>query len=190
MKKELSRYGLGAIDANTLPGLLRNMLRIRMFEEKIVELYPEQEMKCPVHLCIGQEAIAAGVAAHLKKEDYVFSNHRGHGHCLAKGSSMKPLFAEFYGKATGGSKGKGGIFNLVFTWKRAIQSLIIFADSMIIKNAVPMTPRSYMLSEPVKLRLSFPACLIKNLQNRFLFCRRDAHTFIFDDPRLFPRYVR
>jgi len=113
MKKELSRYGLGAIDANTLPGLLRNMLRIRMFEEKIVELYPEQEMKCPVHLCIGQEAIAAGVAAHLKKEDYVFSNHRGHGHCLAKGSSMKPLFAEFYGKATGFSKGKGGSMHMI-----------------------------------------------------------------------------
>src|SRR3972149_12176126 len=84
---------------------------------------------------------------------------------------------------------KGSIFNLVLTWKRAIQSLIIFADSMIIKNAVPMTPRSYMSSEPVKLRISFPACLVKNLQNRFLFCRRAAHTFIFDDPRLFPRYV-
>src|SRR3989337_3003526 len=89
-----------------------------------------------------------------------------------------------------GSKGKGGIFNLVLAWKRAIQSLIIFADSMLIKDAVPTTPRSYMFSEPVKLRLSFPACRIKNPQNRFLFCRRDAHPFVFDDPCLFPRYVR
>ena len=132
MKKELSRYGLGAIDANTLPGLLRNMLRIRMFEEKIVELYPEQEMKCPVHLCIGQEAIAAGVAAHLKKEDYVFSNHRGHGHCLAKGSSMKPLFAEFYGKATGCSKGKGGSMHLIDLENG------IFGTSAIVGGGIPM----------------------------------------------------
>lgn len=89
------------------------MKRIRLFEEKIVELYPEQEMKCPVHLCIGQEAIAAGICINLKKSDYVFSNHRGHGHALAKGAEMPPLMAEFYGKASGCSKGKGGSMHIV-----------------------------------------------------------------------------
>src|SRR3989304_2434859 len=88
-----------------------------------------------------------------------------------------------------GSKGKGGIFNLVLTWKRAIQSFIIFADSTITKAPFPRPLFSYIPPEPVKLRLSFPACLIKNLQNRFLFCRRDAYTFVVDNPRLFPRYV-
>ena len=89
------------------------MLRIRLFEEKIVDLYPEQEMKCPVHLCIGQEAIAAGVSIHLETEDYVFSNHRGHGHAIAKGTDMASLMAEFYGRATGCSKGKGGSMHII-----------------------------------------------------------------------------
>ncbi len=84
------------------------MLKIRFFEEKIVELYPKQEMKTPVHLYIGQEAIAAGVCANLKKDDYLFSTHRNHGHYIAKGIDIRLLMAELYGKATGCSKGKGG----------------------------------------------------------------------------------
>lgn len=88
--------------------LLFTMLRIRHFEEKIVELYPEQNMRTPVHLCIGQEAIAAGVCDNLKREDYIFTTHRNHGHCLAKGINIDSLMAEFYGKITGCSKGKGG----------------------------------------------------------------------------------
>lgn len=93
--------------------LFETMLRIRMVEEKIIELYPEQEMKCPVHLCIGQEAIAAGVCINLKKEDFVFSNHRGHGHYLANGGDLKKMMAELYGRSTGCSKGKGGSMHLV-----------------------------------------------------------------------------
>ena len=84
-----------------------------MVEEKIAELYPEQEMRCPVHLCIGQEAIAAGVCANLSGDDYVFSNHRSHGHYLAKGGNLKAMMAELYGKATGCSHGKGGSMHLV-----------------------------------------------------------------------------
>ncbi len=99
--------------ADVRRSVFTTMLRIRMFEEKIVDLYPAQEMKCPVHLCIGQEAIAAGVCASLEKDDYILSNHRGHGHCLAKGSSMKSLMAEFYGRTTGCSKGKGGSMHLI-----------------------------------------------------------------------------
>lgn len=84
-----------------------------MVEEKIAELYPEQEMRCPVHLCIGQEAIAAGVCANLLKQDYLLGNHRSHGHYLAKGGDLKQMLAEIYGKATGCSKGKGGSMHLV-----------------------------------------------------------------------------
>lgn len=100
-------------DKTTALSLYSTMLRIRMVEEKIVELYPEQEMRCPVHLYIGQEAIAAGVCAHLSEKDYLMSNHRSHGHYLAKGGSLRAMFAEIYGKAAGCSKGKGGSMHLV-----------------------------------------------------------------------------
>ena len=97
----------------TLKQLYYQMLRIRMIEEKIAELYPEQKMRCPVHLCIGQEAVAAGVCANLSRHDYVLSNHRSHGHYLAKGGDLKAMMAEIYGKATGCSQGKGGSMHLV-----------------------------------------------------------------------------
>ena len=90
-----------------------NMLRIRMVEERIADLYPEQEMRCPVHLCIGQEAVAVGVCTNLLKEDYVLSNHRSHGHYLAKGGSLKAMIAEMYGKATGCARGRGGSMHLI-----------------------------------------------------------------------------
>ncbi|MBI4283916.1 MAG: thiamine pyrophosphate-dependent dehydrogenase E1 component subunit alpha [Chloroflexi bacterium] len=101
------------LDTGTLYSLLYCMLRIRKVEERIAELYPEQEMRCPVHLCIGQEAVAAGVCANLSRNDYVLSNHRSHSHYLAKGGDLKAMIAELYGKATGCSQGKGGSMHLV-----------------------------------------------------------------------------
>ncbi|MDP8229919.1 MAG: thiamine pyrophosphate-dependent dehydrogenase E1 component subunit alpha [Candidatus Gorgyraea atricola] len=103
------------IDRKTFIWLFETMLKIRMVEEKIIELYPDQEIKCPVHLCIGQEAIAAGVCANLKKTDYVFSNHRGHGHYIANGGDLNEFMAELYGRVTGCSKGKGGSMHLADT---------------------------------------------------------------------------
>jgi len=97
----------------TLKRLYYQMLRIRMVEEKIAELYPEQEMRCPVHLSIGQEAVAVGVCANLSRDDYVLSTHRSHAHYLAKGGDLKAMMAELYGKVTGCSKGKGGSMHLV-----------------------------------------------------------------------------
>ncbi|MFH1847195.1 MAG: thiamine pyrophosphate-dependent dehydrogenase E1 component subunit alpha [Candidatus Omnitrophota bacterium] len=93
--------------------LFKIMLKIRMVEEKIIELYPEQKIRCPVHLCIGQEAIAAGVCLNLRKKDLVFSNHRCHGHYIAKGGNLGSFMAELYGKVSGCSKGKGGSMHLV-----------------------------------------------------------------------------
>jgi len=101
------------MEAESLKRLYYQMLRIRMIEEKIAELYPEQEMRCPVHLSIGQEAIAVGVCANLSGGDYVLSNHRSHGHYLAKGGGLKGMMAELYGKVTGCSQGKGGSMHLV-----------------------------------------------------------------------------
>ncbi len=101
------------VPKRTLIHLYKLMLRIRRFEEKIVNVYCDQDMKTPVHLYIGQEAVAAGVCANLCKEDYVFSTHRSHGHYLAKGGDMKRLMAELYGRKTGCSRGKGGSMHVV-----------------------------------------------------------------------------
>ena len=93
--------------------LYYNMLRIRMVEEKIAELYSEQEMRCPVHLSIGQEAPAVGVCTLLNKKDIVLSAHRAHAHYLAKGGALKAMIAELYGKETGCAMGKGGSMHLI-----------------------------------------------------------------------------
>jgi TPP-dependent pyruvate/acetoin dehydrogenase alpha subunit len=93
--------------------MYRAMLRIRLVEERIARLYPEQEIRCPTHLCIGQEAPPVGVSAHLARTDMVFSAHRSHGHYLAKGGDLAAMIAELYGKATGCALGKGGSQHLI-----------------------------------------------------------------------------
>ena len=92
--------------------MLRAMTRIRMVEEEIAKRYPEQQMRCPVHLSIGQEAAAVGVCSALQSTDWAFSGHRNHAHYLAKGGNLKAMLAEIYGKATGCCGGKGGSMHL------------------------------------------------------------------------------
>ncbi len=89
------------------------MLRIRMIEEELVRRYSEQEMRCPVHFSIGQEAIAVGVCQTLRQEDSVLSGHRSHAHYLARGGDLKRMICELYGKAAGCSGGKGGSMHLI-----------------------------------------------------------------------------
>lgn len=101
------------ITAETLKQLYYSMLKIRMVEEEIAKRYWDNEMRTPVHLCIGQEAVAAGVCQCLSKEDTVFSNHRGHGHYLAKGGNLNALIAELYNRQTGCSKGRGGSMHII-----------------------------------------------------------------------------
>jgi len=93
--------------------LLYKMLRIRRTEELLADRYTEQEMRCPMHLCIGQEAVAVGVCENLETSDRVFSNHRAHGHYLAKGGDLKAMIAELYGRATGCCGGRGGSMHLI-----------------------------------------------------------------------------
>ncbi len=102
-----------SLSTETSLSLYHSMLRIRKVQLRIESLYHLDEMKTPVHLCIGQEAIPAGVCAHLTPEDYISSNHRGHGHYLAKGGDLSALIAELYCKKTGCSKGFGGSMHLV-----------------------------------------------------------------------------
>ena len=99
--------------ADTRKVLFRSMLRIRRVQERIDAEYLHDRMKTPVHLCIGQEAIAVGVCAALRKDDYIQSNHRSHGHYLAKGGDLKKLIAELHCRTTGCSRGHGGSMHLV-----------------------------------------------------------------------------
>jgi len=92
--------------------LYYEMLRIRMVEEKLTEWYNAGLIKAPVHLSIGQEAVAVGVMAALKPQDKIVSTHRCHAHYLAKGGDLKKMMAEILGKATGCCKGKGGTMHL------------------------------------------------------------------------------
>jgi pyruvate dehydrogenase E1 component alpha subunit len=90
----------------------RQMVAIRLFEERVNDLYTRALMPGLAHLYIGEEAVAAGVCEALTREDYITSTHRGHGHCLAKGASTDGMFAELLGKATGYCKGKGGSMHI------------------------------------------------------------------------------
>ena len=93
--------------------LLYRMLRIRCVEETIAERYSEQKMRCPTHLSIGQEAVAAAVGAALRHDDLAVSGHRAHAHYLGKGGDLPAMIAEVYGKETGCARGKGGSMHLV-----------------------------------------------------------------------------
>lgn len=93
--------------------LLESMVRIRKVEEAIAAHYPEQKMRCPVHLSIGQEAASAGVCAALRPDDLAMSGHRSHAHYLGKGGNLNAMIAEIYGKETGCCHGRGGSMHLV-----------------------------------------------------------------------------
>ncbi len=114
-KEKIKEDNIIIADPELLKKMYRIMLKIRLVEETIADtlsLRPE-EIVCPCHLYVGQEAVAAGVCAALGEKDYVFSTHRSHGHFLAKGGDLKEFFAEVYGKDTGCSGGRGGSMHLV-----------------------------------------------------------------------------
>ena len=96
-----SASAAGSLDPKRQIDLYRQMLRIRLIEEAIADHYAEGEMRCPVHLSIGQEAIAVGTCAALETSDKVYSTHRCHAHYLAKGGDLKRMMAEICGKAAG-----------------------------------------------------------------------------------------
>jgi len=99
-----------------LAKMLRTMYKIRFFEERAKKLYKSGRMEGnflgALHSYIGEEAIAVGVCAALRRDDYVVSTHRGHGHCIAKGGDLKRILAELHGKETGYSHGRGGSMHL------------------------------------------------------------------------------
>ncbi len=101
-----------SINKEKMLDVYATMKKIRMFEDRVAGLFAEGKLPGFVHLYAGEEAIAAGVCAHLTDRDYITSTHRGHGHCIAKGVDINSMMAEVYGKATGACKGKGGSMHI------------------------------------------------------------------------------
>ena len=96
-------------DPEVVTALYRSMQRLRRCEQALIEEYhPADQMRCPVHFCVGQEAAPAALSLLLSQDDYLFSHHRSHGYFLAKGAPMTALFGELYGRATGASGGIAG----------------------------------------------------------------------------------
>src|SRR3954467_5817678 len=101
-----------AIEKERLLHMYRQMVAIRLFEERVNDLYTRALMPGLAHLYIGEEAIACGICEALRTDDFITSTHRGHGHCLAKGASPDRMFAELLGKEAGYCKGKGGSMHI------------------------------------------------------------------------------
>ena len=120
------------ISSVTLRAMYLTMLKIRKFEERVAELVSQKEIICPCHLYIGQEAVATGVCPALRRDDYVFSTHRSHGHYIAKGGDIKALMAELYGRVTGCSRGRGGSMHL------ASPDVGLFGSSAIVAGTIPL----------------------------------------------------
>ena len=112
--------------------LYQVMVRIRRFDERTVELFNEGLVKGTAHSYVGQEAVAAGACAHLRIDDSVISNHRGHGHCIAKGAQVDRMMAELMGRETGYCRGLGGSMHV------AALDLNILGANGIVAAGVPI----------------------------------------------------
>lgn len=141
------------IDPETRLRLLTGMLRIRRIEEAVASRYAEQEMRCPVHLSVGQEATAVGVSARLSGTDLVLSAHRSHAHYLAKGGDLAAMLGELYGKETGCAKGRGGSMHLFDLEAGVIAAVPIVGSSLPIGVGVAWGIRTKGLEDVVVIYL-------------------------------------
>jgi TPP-dependent pyruvate/acetoin dehydrogenase alpha subunit len=116
---------------DSLSALYRSLYRIRRVEEQIIEYYPTDKIKSPVHLSIGQESVAVGVCAALRPEDIAFGTYRGHALYLAKGGDLRRMVAELYGKVDGCARGKAGSMHLIDT------SVNMMGTSAIVATTIP-----------------------------------------------------
>ena len=116
--------------------LYRFMLRLRMCEEALArEYHPADEMRCPVHFCVGQEAVPAALSVLLRDSDHLFSHHRSHGYYLAKAAPMDAMFAELYGKQTGANGGLAGSQDISYPSKRFYSGAILAGATAIAVGA-------------------------------------------------------
>ena len=123
---------------NLMLNLLKKMLQIRVFEEKIAEVYARGKVPYDPHLSIGQEAIATGVCANLREDDYILSSHRSHAHSIAKGVPLTELASEILGKKTGCCKGRGGTMRPVHVEAGVLYSSPIVGANIPISTGVAL----------------------------------------------------
>jgi TPP-dependent pyruvate/acetoin dehydrogenase alpha subunit len=133
-KRSARPRGTAASPAALHESLFRSLYLIRRVEEEIARVYPTDAIKSPIHLSIGQEAVAVGVCETLKREDVVFGSYRGHAMYLAKGGDLGRMIAELYGKVTGCARGKGGSMHLVDVANGVMGTSAVVAST--IPNAV------------------------------------------------------
>jgi pyruvate dehydrogenase E1 component alpha subunit len=110
-----------------------------MIEESIADRYSQEQMRCPTHLSIGQEAVAVGVSSALRPDDFIMSNHRSHAHYLAKGGDLQAMIAEIHGKATGCSKGRGGSMHLLDLSVNMMGATPITGNSIPVATGIALT---------------------------------------------------
>ena len=126
---EQGRYkgiSLEGVEPGLAIRLYRFMVRLRACQEALVsEYHPADEMRCPVHFCIGQEAVPAALALVVNEKDYLFSHHRSHGYYFAKGAPMNALFAELYGKDSGANGGLAGSQDISYSAKKFYSGAIL-----------------------------------------------------------------
>ena len=127
--------------AAPLVELFSTMALIRAFETRVAELYRDGEIPGFVHLSLGQEAVAAGVAAALERDDYLTTTHRGHGHVLAKGADLNGMMAELFGRASGLCGGKGGSMHV------ADATVGILGANAIVGAGVPLAAGAALTSK-------------------------------------------
>ena len=137
------------IDRDTRLRMYRTMVECRFFEVRAQELFFEGLVRGTTHLGVGQEAVAAGVAAAMRQDDYTFCTYRGHNHTLARGVPMAPIFAELFGRATGLLGGKGGSMHLTSVEHGAMGSYAIVGAHLPIALGPPGPPNT---ASPVRSR--------------------------------------
>ena len=130
---------MAAYDLQT--NLLKTMIRIRAFEERVRDLFAAGRLPGFVHLSIGQEGVAAGACCALRPDDYLLSTHRGHGHLVAKGADTSKMMAELYAKRTGSCKGKGGSMHIADASVGALGANGVVAGGLTVAAGVGLSIR-------------------------------------------------
>ncbi len=132
--------------ASTYEELFYKALRTRLVEERVIELYPRDKIQSPVHLSIGQETVAVAACQSLRPTDLLFHTYRGHAFYLAKGGSLRKMFAELYGKVTGCCEGKGGSMHL------AAPEVGLMGSSALVGTTIPHAVGAALAAKRLKTK--------------------------------------
>jgi len=132
------------MNKNLMIKMYKEMVRIRRFEERVLELFSKGKIPGMLHSYIGEEAVAVGACSVINSDDYITSTHRGHGHVIAKGADLKRMMAELFAKSTGYNKGKGGSMHI------AEPNIGILGANGIVGGGIPIATGAALSSKILK----------------------------------------